>query len=218
VQQAQCSRDSKEALVIDQPGIQEAADVVVRPSCIEGLGVFAARPFRTGERIRRVNVVREITPDAPIREELGERIDHCSYPDGKVVLFGSPDRYLNHSCDPNAWEQYEGSASYLVARRGIAAGEEITCDYNINIADGTAWPCKCGATRCLGTAVGDFFRLPPDMQREYRPFLADWFVRRHPDWLAALDPEPRLEPRVAPAEEGHDAGSGATDDRTVGRP
>ena len=181
----------------DHPLFPDAADVVVGPSRIEGLGVFAARHFQAGERIRRINVVREVTPDAPIREELGERVDHCSYPDGKVVLFGSPDRYLNHSCDPNAWEQYEGGASYLVARRGIAAGEEITCDYNINIADGTAWPCRCGAGRCLGTTVGDFFRLPPDMQREYRPFLADWFVRRHSDRLAALD----LEPRVAPTEE-----------------
>jgi hypothetical protein len=115
---------------------------------------------------------------------------------------------LNHSCDPNTWEQYEGRASYLVARREIAAGEEITCDYNINIADGTAWPCRCGAARCLGTTVGDFFRLPPDMQREYRPFLADWFVRRHSDRLATLDPEPRLEPRVATAEEGRDSSSG----------
>jgi len=113
-------------------------DVEVKPSRIEGLGVFALRPFHAGERIRRVNVVREITPEAPIREELGERIDHCSYPGGKVVLWGVPDRHLNHSCDPNAWVWYEGDACYLMARRDITADEEITCDYNINIADGTA--------------------------------------------------------------------------------
>ncbi len=59
------------------------ADVEVRPSPIEGLGVFAARTFRAGERVRRINVVREITPQAPIREDRGERLDHCSYPDGK---------------------------------------------------------------------------------------------------------------------------------------
>jgi hypothetical protein len=81
------------------------ADVEVKSSRIEGLGVFAARPFRTGERIRRVNVVREITPESPIREDLGERVNHCSYPDGRIVLFGFPDRHVNHSCDPNAWER-----------------------------------------------------------------------------------------------------------------
>jgi uncharacterized protein len=166
------------------------ADVDVRPSRIEGLGVFAVRPFRAGERIRRVNVLREVTPECPIREELGERVDHCSYPDGKTVLWGVPDRHLNHSCDPNAWVSYEGDACCLVARREVAAGEEITCDYNVNIADGTAWPCRCGAGRCRGEVAGDFFRLPVPWQREYRPFLAEWFVRRHPERVAALDREP----------------------------
>ena len=162
-------------------------DVEVRPSGIEGLGVFATRSFGIGERIRRVNVVREITPDAPLREDLGERADHCNYPDGKMVLYGHPDHYVNHSCDPTAYEVFEQEATWLVARREIQAGAEITCDYNINIADGTAWPCRCGAARCRGTVVGDFFRLPPEWQREYRPLLAEWFVRRHRERVAALD-------------------------------
>ncbi len=162
------------------------ADVEVRPSRIEGLGVFACRPFRAGERIRRVNVVREITPEAPIREDLGERVEHCAYPDGTTVLFGPPDRHLNHSCEPNAWEQYDGGSSFLVALRDIAAGEEITCDYNVNIANGTAWPCRCGSARCRGVVAGDFFLLPREWQREYRPLLAEWFVRRHEERVAEL--------------------------------
>jgi SET domain-containing protein len=166
------------------------ADVDVKPSRIEGLGVFAARSFRTGERIRRVNVVREVTPESPIREELGERVDHCAYPDGKVVLWGVPDCYANHSCDPNAWLLYEGDSCFFVARRDIAAGDEITCDYNINIADGTAWPCKCGAARCRGRVVGDFFHLPKQWQREYRPLLAEWFERRHRERVAEIDRKP----------------------------
>jgi len=166
-------------------------DVDVRPSGIEGLGIFATRAYRAGERIRRINVVREITPAAPLREDLGERFDHCSYPDGKVVLFGLPDRHINHSCDPNAWELYEGDGSCLVARRNIEAGEEITCDYNVNITNGTAWPCRCGAARCLGEVRGDFFLLPEEWQREYQPLLAAWFLRQHRDRLAKLDaPDP----------------------------
>lgn len=154
-------------------------DVIVRASPIQGLGIFALRSFSAGERIRRVNVVREVTPESPVREDLGERVDHCSYPDGKTVLWGFPDRHVNHSCDPNAYEMFEGESSYFVARRDISADEEITFDYNINIANGTAWPCSCGAARCLGTVMGDFFLLPQSWQREYRPLLADWFVRRH---------------------------------------
>jgi len=162
-------------------------DVEVRRSPIEGLGLFAAGPVRAGERIRRINVVREITADAPLREDLGERPDHCDYPDGRVVLLGYPDRHVNHSCDPSAWVRYEGEAAWLVARRDIAAGAEITCDYNINISGGTSWPCRCGAARCRGVTDGDFFLLPQAIQREYRPLLADWFVRRHRDRVEAID-------------------------------
>ena len=162
-------------------------DVEVKPSRIEGQGLFAARPFRAGERIRAVNLVREITPEHPIRPELGERIDHCDYPDGKIILLGFPDRHINHCCDPNAYVVYEGSMSYFVARRDIGRGEEITCDYNINITAGTAWPCTCGAKRCRGIVEGDFFHLPLEWQREYRALLADWFIRRNRERIDLLD-------------------------------
>jgi len=161
-------------------------DVEVRTSSIEGLGLFAARSFFTGQRIHQINVVREVTASSPLREELGERADHCDYPNGKIVLLGSPDRHVNHSCDPNAFVLYDGERSFLMARRDIAADGEITVDYNINITGGTAWPCRCGAARCRGTVAGDFFRVPLDIQREYRPFLAEWFVRTHRDRLREL--------------------------------
>jgi SET domain-containing protein len=163
------------------------ADVEVRTSPIEGLGVFAVNPCGAGQRIRRVNVVREITAEEPLREDAGERIEHCGYPDGKVVLWGFPDRHVNHSCDPNAYELYEGESIFIVARRDIAAGEEISFDYNINTSGGNSWPCRCGAARCRRESVGDFFSLPEQQQREYRPLLAEWFVNRHRNRLAALD-------------------------------
>lgn len=160
--------------------------VEVKASTIEGLGLFALRPFASGQKIRRINVVREITAEAPLREDLGERSDHCDYPDGKVVLIGFPDRHINHSCDPNTYIDYDEDVCYIVARRQIVAGEELTCDYNINITRGTAWPCHCGASRCRGTTTGDFFLLPVEIQREYSPLLAKWFVRCHTDRLAQL--------------------------------
>lgn len=168
-------------------------NVEVKPSRIEGLGVFARQAFKAGECIRRINVVREVTPEAPIREDLGERIDHCDYPDGRMVLLGFPDRHYNHSCDPNAYVRYENGDCYLYARRFISAGEELTCDYSMNITGGTSWPCHCGAKRCRGETTGDFFKLPMDIQREYMPLLADWFVRRNRAAVAMIDGGPCLD-------------------------
>ena len=103
------------------------------------------------------------------------------------MLWGSPDRHVNHSCDPNAWISYDAEQCHLVARRDIGAGEEITCDYNINIADGTGWACNCRAERCRGWVAGGFFLLPVEWQQEYRPLLAAWFVRRHRERLGEAE-------------------------------
>jgi len=162
-------------------------DVRVGPSRIEGLGLFAARGFQAGESVRTLCVAREVTPDTPLRPELGERADHCDYPDGRVVLLGFPDRHINHSCDPNAYVSYRGAEPSFVARRAVRRGEELTIDYNVNITGGTAWACRCGAKRCTGQVVGDYFLLPPAIRREYRPLLADWFVRRNRERLEAQE-------------------------------
>ena len=162
------------------------ADVELRASGVEGTGVFARRNFAKGEAIRVVNVVREITDVSPLRPDLDERADHCAYPDGKVVLYGVPDRYYNHSCDPNAWERYVDGRTEIVARRAIDAGDEIRVDYLINNSGGSSWPCNCGSSRCRGMTSVSFFTLPPEQQREYLPLLADWFVDRHGEAMAEL--------------------------------
>ncbi len=162
-----------------------ASSVLLRDSPVEGTGVFAARAFEAGETIRRITVVREVTAEDPIRE--GERVEHCCYPDGRVLLLGAPDRHLNHSCDPNAFKRFLGpDAMEVVARRAIPQGQEITLDYLINTSGGGRWSCACGAARCRGVLFGGFFDLPRSFQREYLPLLAPWFVARHADEVAEL--------------------------------
>jgi hypothetical protein len=170
-------------------GKAESDGVEVRESPIQGLGVFALHAFRCGERIRQVNIVREVTGDSPLLPEAGERVEHCAYPSGKVVLWGFPDRHYNHSCDPNAFEQPQADGAeivHVVARRDIERGQEITIDYSINIAGGMSWPCSCGEPRCRGETVGDYFKLPLELQLEYLPHLADWFVARHEQRVRSL--------------------------------
>lgn len=167
-------------------GSEHLGSVEVRASAVEGLGLFALHNFETGDLIRVVNIRREITDDAPLRPEDGERPEHCAYPDGKVVLYGMPDRHLNHSCDPNAWERHTKDRIEIVARRPIAANEELRVDYLINNSGGNSWPCNCGAARCREMTGVSFFTLPLDQQREYLPLLADWFIARHPQEVEQL--------------------------------
>jgi D-alanine-D-alanine ligase-like ATP-grasp enzyme len=57
----------------------------------------------------------------------------------------------NHSCDPNT--AYQGLN--VVARRGIAVGEELTLDYaTILNEQSEPFTCHCGAESCRGTVQG----------------------------------------------------------------
>lgn len=167
---------------------QEYVDdtVAVRHSAVQGRGVFAVRQFASGQQIRAVDVLREVTLAAPLRPELGELPEHCADHDGHVVLYGVPDRYYNHSCDPNAWVRHVDGRVEIVARRTIEAGEEIRVDYLINNSGGDSWPCHCGTARCREMTSVSFFTLPTEQQREYLPLLANWFEARHHTELAEL--------------------------------
>lgn len=65
---------------------------------------------------------------------------------------GNAARFINHSCDPNAelqrWQVKGYTRIGIFALRDIAAGEEITYDYQFFTAEETA--CRCGTAKCRG--------------------------------------------------------------------
>jgi SET domain-containing protein len=58
-------------------------------------------------------------------------------------------RFINHSCDPNTFIRCTPQRAEFYARRGIAAGEELTADYGDTQHDGRL-ACRCGAAACRG--------------------------------------------------------------------
>lgn len=106
----------------------------VAPSPIQGVGLFAAIPLRRG------TVVWEFSPEVdwkiPVTDLQKFPDPYRSWllryvyrePDGTYVLCGDNAKYMNHSFDPNC---DDGNGPCTVARRDIAAGEELTCDYRL---------------------------------------------------------------------------------------
>ena len=168
--------------------------LLVHASKIEGAGVFAGAHVNSGEVIDVVNVSREVTPAAPLNVSAGERADHCAYLGDRVFLWGEPHCRLNHSCSPNAYESHREGQVVLIARRDISAGEEVSLDYNINLAGGEPWDCRCGSARCLKKCPADYFKLPADRRREYESLLNPWFCRLHADRLGAATSESLIFP------------------------
>lgn len=105
-------------------------------SRIEGLGVFAEDDIPAGAPVWRFDpdfdllVTRERLAAAPVHVRAFwaryafEMRDHP----GCMALDGDDGRFMNHSPDANLDFSQPGMA---VAARPIAAGEELTCDYQL---------------------------------------------------------------------------------------
>ena|SRR5215467_335071 len=160
--------------------------VVIDKSPIERWGVFAIRSLRESEPVLAIDDSRLVNEYVPLQS--GEEARHCDYLEaGRVVLMQPPERYINHSCNPNTYVKTVNGKRFVIARREIAAGEEITYDYSINSSGDTIWLCRCGAARCRREIHSDFFHLPIEFQREYLPLLDDWFRKEHAADTAHLE-------------------------------
>lgn len=93
-----------------------------------GLGLFAARPFKKGERIieyvgRTISSVEAYTSRSKYLFEVNKR----KTIDGTVRT--NIARYINHSCRPNCEPEIERGHIYIDAIKNIKEGEEFSYDY-----------------------------------------------------------------------------------------
>jgi len=62
-------------------------------------------------------------------------------------------RLINHSCDPNCEVQIIKGRIWILSKRAIKAGEELTYDYGFNMDYWRDHVCRCGTAKCLGYIV-----------------------------------------------------------------
>lgn len=125
--------------------------LVVRPSPIHSVGVYASAPIRKGSRILEYVGPRISPEEADRLYEDSPRTYLYGMDDGKTVIDGvGLGAYLNHSCDPNCEVDEIKGRVWIIALRDIAAGEELLWDYNLYDDEDPA-PCYCGSKKCRGT-------------------------------------------------------------------
>lgn len=159
-------------------------DVSVKESAVEGFGAFAERHFNESETVLTIDdthVVEDVSKVEPKDK------DHLDYLDqSKIVLMQSPEVYINHSCDPNTYVKTIEGKRRVLAMRDIPTGEEITYDYAINGDYKWGAECHCGSKNCRKIINPNFWELPIERQREYLPYLDDWFIEKYKNKIKAL--------------------------------
>ena len=66
-------------------------------------------------------------------------------------------RLLNHSCSPDCEAELVEGRIWIVARRDIPTGEEITFNYGYDLECYREYPCRCGAGDCVGYILAEEF-------------------------------------------------------------
>lgn len=134
-----------------RPGYQKF-DVQVRPSPIDGLGVFAAEPIVSRLKIGEIRGESISVQQARIRATRSQRIMIVELSPRRAIDFSKSDdpmRYTNHSCRPNARLSIRQGRVEFYAIQPIAIDEEITVDYGSTHHEGQM-ACRCGAPGCVG--------------------------------------------------------------------
>lgn len=133
--------------------------IEIRDSPIHGRGGFARRFIPAGTRVVEY-VGRKITKAESLRccQANNEYVFHWNDDfdlDGNVPW--NPARFLNHSCAPNCEAELIGERIWIVAKRDLQPGEEITFNYGYDLTDYQDHPCRCGAPGCVGYIVAEEF-------------------------------------------------------------
>lgn len=149
----------------------------IRPSPTQGNGMFATRPIHEGEVV--VIIGGKVMSDAQFRAFIATAPRYNAIQigeDAHLVDIPTSPGGMNHSCDANLWLRDEVT---VVARREIAAGEELTQDYAIYTTspDWVMSPCRCGSPLCRHIVTGNDWQRR-EVQERYKDHFSPFINER----------------------------------------
>jgi SET domain-containing protein len=138
----------------------------VERSGVHGWGVFATRHLAAGERL--IEYEGEIISMAEAIARHPHDVQHPDHTfyfhlDNGLVIDalhgGNASKWINHSCRPNCVPDEVRGRIFILTRRPVFKGEELTFDYGLvsdepmSAALKARYACRCGAKKCRGTML-----------------------------------------------------------------
>lgn len=136
--------------------VQMRSRLIIRSSSIHAAGCYTLRPIRKGEKVCEYDGPRcsKELADERYAERNVTYLFSCGEDDTVIDGFGTA-MFINHSCDPNCESEEEDGRVFISALRDIAAGDELTYEYNLHDSDDEKGDCYCGAAKCRGTMFSE---------------------------------------------------------------
>jgi uncharacterized protein len=130
--------------------------LIIRSSSIHAAGCYTTRPIKKGLRICEYDGPRmsKAAADARYKDRHVTYLFACG---GDTVIdgFGTP-MFFNHCCDPNCETEQDANGRIFISTvRDVAAGEELTYEYNLYDSDDDTQDCYCGTHNCRKTMFSD---------------------------------------------------------------
>lgn len=149
--------------------------IAVENQVIHGRGLTATALIREGEVVSRLDpglptiaIAEILTWSQEKQTELLRYGYQCD--DKTIVMEKEPERYMNHSCDPNTWWLDNDT---MIARRDILPNEEITYDYaSTEITIPYVMICGCGSLLCRHR-ITNLDYLIPDWQKRFGNYVPE---------------------------------------------
>jgi SET domain-containing protein len=130
--------------------------LVIRSSSIHAAGCYTMFPIRKGTPVVEYDGPRFSKNEADERYKDRFITYLFSTGNGGEVIdgFGAA-MFINHCCEPNCETENLDGRIWVVATRDIAAGEELTYEYNLHDSDDDDADCHCGMAKCRGTMFSE---------------------------------------------------------------
>ena len=130
--------------------------LIIRSSAIHAAGCYTMAPIRKGSRVVEYTGPRIPKDEADAKYENSPTTYLFGVGNGRTVIDGhGTAMFINHSCDPNCESDSVDGRVFIIALRNIAAGEELTYEYNLHDSGDEDADCYCGAKQCRGTMFSE---------------------------------------------------------------
>lgn len=154
----------------------------VKPSKIQGKGVFAIKDIKKGETVSvfggHVMMMNELKHLPKKIQDEGIQVDKKCVLGVKKMSEIEDASFFNHSCEANAG--CKGQIS-LIAMRNISKGEEVTFDYAMDLSDAKWYKmkCNCCSKNCRKVITDQDWKNPL-LQKRYKGYF-QWYIQEKID-------------------------------------